>query len=318
MLDHEIIFGVLFLALCIFAVISAFSKKNRWISTEDFEQEKRKLHPYFSEEEFDAFFEFLKSYKGGYVRRRSGQIVYQDYLGKEKGDLKGIFFQLVIPNPNISSSKKEQFRYYLNAIGVDGVNERPHYETRDSKLKNKKKSEEEYLRKEVGNIGEQLVRDELKQLELHNYAVINGPVLKYNDVVKEFDHIVIGNNGVFCIETKAFGMTDGKASKASLFIDSGDKWILRKNKNNKELESPTRQILEEKKQLENIITSCLAEVHPILLLSNKELYLKKNIELPYDVIKIDSLTDFIRNYRDIVSDNDKMFILDDIDKSRIN
>lgn len=318
MLDHEIIFGVLFLALCIFAVISAFSKKNRWISTEDFEQEKRKLRPYFSEEEFDAFFEFLKSYKGGYVRRRSGQIVYQDYLGKEKGDLKGIFFHLVIPNPNISSSKKEQFRYYLNAIGVDGVNERPHYETRDSKLKNNKKNGEEYLRKEVGNIGEQLVRDELKQLELHNYAVINGPVLKYNDVVKEFDHIVIGNNGVFCIETKAFGMTDGKASKASLFIDSGDKWILRKNKNNKELESPTRQILEEKKQLENIITSCLAEVHPILLLCNKELYLKNNIELPYDVIKIDSLTDFICNYRDIVSDNDKMFILDDIDKSRIN
>lgn len=318
MLDQEMIFGMLLLALCIFAVISAFSKKNKWISTEDFEQEKRKLHPYFSEEEFDAFFEFLKSYKGGYVRRRSGQIVYQDYLGKEKGDLKGIFFQLVIPNPNISSSKKEQFRYYLKAIGVDGVNERPHYETRDSKLKNNKKNEEEYLRKEVGNIGEQLVRDELKQLELHNYAVINGPVLKYNDVVKEFDHIVIGNNGVFCIETKAFGMTDGKASKASLFIDSGDKWILRKNKNNKELESPTRQILEEKKQLENIITSCLAEVHPILLLCNKELYLKNNIELPYDVIKIDSLTDFICNYRDIVSDNDKMFILGDIDKSRIN
>lgn len=29
--------------------------------------------------EFDGFLSFLKNYKSGYVRRRSGQIVFQDY-----------------------------------------------------------------------------------------------------------------------------------------------------------------------------------------------------------------------------------------------
>lgn len=45
----------------------------------------------------------------------------------------------------------------------------------------------------------------MKKLDQENYAVINGPALKYGGQVKEFDHIVVGKTGVFCIETKAFG-----------------------------------------------------------------------------------------------------------------
>lgn len=308
------------IVFCIFVLIIAtgFAKEDKWVSTDDFEKEKKKLKPYFSEMEFIDFMNFLETYKGGYVRRRSGQIVYQDFLGKEKGDLKGIFFNLVIPNPHINSAKKEEFRKFLLSIGVTGVDERPNYETRDSKLKNNKTDEEEYLRKKVGNIGEQIVRDVLKQLETQGYAVINGAVLKHENIVKEYDHIVIGNNGIFCIETKAFGMTNGTSSKSIIFIDPGDKWIIRKNKKNRVLESPTLQVLAEKEHLENIIAASLVAVHPILMLSNKEISVKNNINLPYDVVRVDSLVDFIINYKDIVTDNDKMIILDEIDKSRIN
>ena len=203
---REFYFVILVIIALLLIIPILFSKKNKWVSTDDFEKEKKKLRPNCSDMELQNFLVFLKKYQGGYVRRKSGQIVYQDFLGKEKGDLKGIFFNIVVPNPNISTKEKEEFRRYLKEIGVNGIDKRPNYETRDSKLRNNKK-DEEYIRKEVGNIGEQIVRNALKRLEELGYSVINGPVLKYDGVSKEYDHIVIGDNGVFCIETKAFGLS---------------------------------------------------------------------------------------------------------------
>ena len=315
---RECYFVILVIIALLLIIPILFSKKNKWVSTDDFEKEKKKLRPNCSDMELQNFLVFLKKYQGGYVRRKSGQIVYQDFLGKEKGDLKGIFFNIVVPNPNISTKEKEEFRRYLKEIGVNGIDKRPNYETRDSKLRNNKK-DEEYIRKEVGNIGEQIVRNALKRLEELGYSVINGPVLKYDGVSKEYDHIVIGDNGVFCIETKAFGLSGGKACKASLFIDPNDKWIIRKNGMNRDLESPTQQVVDEKKLLEKIINlSCFLEVHPILVLCNTELYIKNNIELPYDVVRIDALIECIQNCKDSITESDRLCVLSDIDRNRIN
>ena len=315
---RECYFVILVIIALLLIIPILFSKKNKWVSTDDFEKEKKKLRPNCSDMELQNFLVFLKKYQGGYVRRKSGQIVYQDFLGKEKGDLKGIFFNIVVPNPNISTKEKEEFRRYLKEIGVNGIDKRPNYETRDSKLRNNKK-DEEYIRKEVGNIGEQIVRNALKRLEELGYSVINGPVLKYDGVSKEYEHIVIGDNGVFCIETKAFGLSGGKACKASLFIDPNDKWIIRKNGMNRDLESPTQQVVDEKKLLEKIINlSCFLEVHPILVLCNTELYIKNNIELPYDVVRIDALIECIQNCKDSITESDRLCVLSDIDRNRIN
>lgn len=315
---REFYFVILVIIALLLIIPILFSKKNKWVSTDDFEKEKKKLRPNCSDMELQNFLVFLKKYQGGYVRRKSGQIVYQDFLEKEKGDLKGIFFNIVVPNPNISTKEKEEFRRYLKEIGVNGIDKRPNYETRDSKLRNNKK-DEEYIRKEVGNIGEQIVRNALKRLEELGYSVINGPVLKYDGVSKEYDHIVIGDNGVFCIETKAFGLSGGKACKASLFIDPNDKWIIRKNGMNRDLESPTQQVVDEKKLLEKIINlSCFLEVHPILVLCNTELYIKNNIELPYDVVRIDALIECIQNCKDSITESDRLCVLSDIDRNRIN
>ena len=171
---REVLIALLFLIVVIWLINKLTNKEDKWVSKEKFQREKKKLHPHFSEEEFHRFCAFLKSYQGGYVKRRSGKIVYQDFLNKEKGDLKGIFFNLVIANPNITVAQKEEFRHFLISIGVTGVDERPEYETRDSKLRNRKTDEDDYWRKEVGNTGEQIVRDELKKLDQKNYAVINA------------------------------------------------------------------------------------------------------------------------------------------------
>lgn len=161
------------------------------------------------------------------------------------------------------------------------------------------------------------MRNILDQLDSSRYYVINGPVLRLDNVTKEYDHIVIGLNGIFILETKAFGMTNGKASKAALFIDAGDKWILRKNGKNKELTSPSLQVKEECELFENII-SCPVEVHSVLVLSNPEIILKQNIDLPYSVIRIDNLRTFIENYNNRISESDRMESLTKLNKCRVN
>ena len=138
-------------------------------------------------------------------------------------------------------------------------------------------------------------------------------------MTKEFDHIVIGKNGLFIIETKAFGMTDGKDAKSSLFIDPGDKWIIRKNQTYRELESPTSQIVSERDLIEAVLqTKPHIKPQAILLCCNRELYIKNNIELPYTVLRIDELITYIENYPGEIGEEDQNTVLKILDTFRIN
>ena len=295
--------------------------KDDELTPADFERYKKSIHQNCSKEEFEAFFAFLRHYKGGYYRRRKGEVIYRDYTGREKGDLKGIFYNIVFSNPNLSTEDKEEFRMFIISKGVTGCNARPDYETRDSRLSNRKETEDEYEKKEVGNKGEAEVRRLLNRLEYKGFLVINGPVLEYNGRRVEFDHIVIGNNGVFALETKAFGASVNGNSKASLFIDKGDKWILRKNGNNRELKSPTEQILLERDHLKGILHSAKEkiDVKPILVLSNNDLFLKNNIRLEYEVVLLKNLEELIDNSMvNRIFEEEKHFIAQIIDEHRKN
>ena len=299
-------------------IVLILAKKQEKFSAEEFQRQKNLLKPHCSEEEYKTFMEFLFRYQGGYARRRKDGSTIRGYLGKEKGDLKGVFFHVILPNPNLHSYQKEEFRQFARSVGVNGLDERPDYETRDSRLKNTETDTNSFRRKEVGNIGEQIIRDILRELESYQYAVINGAKLKADGAVHEYDHIVIGRGGIFVIETKAFGMTDGKNAKASLFIDEGDHWILRKNQINHELVSPTEQIMTEKEHFSKIISDVMFEVHPIVVLSNTEISLKQNIDLPYQVVCADKLVETIRSYHDRLTDNDVRLIVHATDESRVN
>lgn len=288
-----------------------------WISDEEFQKWKRKLKPGCTEIEFIKFRDFLSAYGGGFVKREYGKIVRHEYLGKEKGDLKGIFYNIVLPSPHISTARKEEFRIYLNEIGVNGVDQRPEYETREVKLRNNKTDKEEYARKEVGNKGEQIVRETLKKLG-DEYSVINGPVIRFGQAKREYDHIVVGYNGIFVIETKAFGMTDGKPSKAKLVIDEGDKWIVRKGNNTNEVKSPTEQILEEQKIISRLLASYVKDVYPIVSLSNEEISVKNNIELPYAVLKANEINDYIMSKPAFLNEADRQDILTSLNNCRQN
>ena len=285
-------------------------------TSDDFDYWKARIKPNCSEMDFISFRDFLSSYGGGYVKRE-GDGVKREFLGQEKGVLKGIFFNCIVPNPHIDVSRKEEFRQYLQKIGVDGLYDRPDYEVRDTKLKNNKKDSEERKRKDVGNKGEQAVRDVLLELG-EDYDVINGPVIKVINNKKEFDHIVIGNNGVFVIETKAFGMTDGKPCKSSLFIDEGDKWIVRKYKKNHEVISPTSQIMEEYNLINSLLSSYTTAIFPVVALSNRDIFLKNNIKLPYEIIRVDELVKYIKSKKECIKADTRQYILASINNCRNN
>ncbi len=93
--------------------------------------------------------------------------------------------------------------------------------------------------------------------------------------------------------------------------------FIKKNGKNRDLISPTEQILEERSLIEDII-SCPVEVHSVLVLSNSELFVKQNMDLPYDVIRIDKLKEYILSHNDRIQAGDKYQILQNIDKCRIN
>lgn len=316
-MDNMEIFFIIFILLLI-VIRVVYSKRDKFVSTGEFDREKVKLKPRCSEAEINDFMKFLYSYEGGYFKRRSGKIVHREYSNKEKGDLKGIFYNIVLPNSNLPVSKREEFRKMLVRIGVDGLNERPSYETREAKLRNKVEDEQEHKRKEVGNKGEKIVRDELHKLDSIDFSVINGPVLKVGDDVKEYDHIVVGRTGIFAIETKAFGMKDGNANKNWLFIDKGDKWIIGKGEHSRELASPTEQVKAEKELLLNILSSTSLEIHPVLVLSNEQLIVKNNIKLNYDVVRVDELIKYLSEYEDSLNDGERLSALSIIDEHRIN
>lgn len=295
--------------------------EKQYVPKYEFEEKKKAVHPNCDRESFFEFYDFLKGYPGGYYKRKNGRIVYQDYTGREKGDLKGIFYNVVFSNPNLSTDEKEDFRMFIISKGVNGCDTRPDYETRDSKLRNWKQDDDEFQRKEVGNKGEETVRHALERLKNRGYLVINGPVLELFGKRVEYDHIVIGDNGVFSLETKAFGSSKDGKNKASLFIDKGDKWILRKNGNNRELKSPTEQVHIEREHLKNILERFKEklDVKSILVLSNEELFLKNNIKLDYDVVLVKDLENIIVSSKvnTLVMD-EKRYVAEIIDKCRIN
>ena len=292
------------------------------LTEKDFARYKKLIKQNCSAAAFRSYYNFLKKYPGGYYKKKKdGTVIGREYSGREKGDLKGIFFNVVFPNPHLRIEDKEEFRMFLISKGVNGCYARPEYETRDGKLTNKKADEEEFEKKEVGNLGEEAVRNKLNSLKDKGYLIINGAVLKYDDKKVEYDHIVIGQNGVFSLETKSYGLSKDGKNRASLFIDEGDKWVLRKYKKNRELKSPTTQILKERDHLKDLLHNAKEkiEVKPILVLSNKDLFLKNNIELEYDVVTVNDLEDCIVNSQlNRISHDEEILIAQIIDDHRIN
>lgn len=290
-----------------------------WVNTEDFARWKIKIGNNCDEQLLEEYIVFLKKYNGGFVKRRNGEIIFQDFLGKEKGDLKGIFFNVIVPSRHISVKAKEEFRTYLCSIGVKGLDKRPEYEMRSGKLK-ADPDKEEYHRKVVGNRGEKKMREALSKLDINQYFFVNGVVLRINGREKEFDHIVIKDNAMFVLETKAFGMAEMEngSDKAELYIDKNDSWTMKKFGKIRKLNSPTQQIQEQKSFIQEFTSEMLTDVKYILVLSNSQLKVRKGREFDYEILSVDETIQYIENYKGIMSISDKFQLISKIEQDRVN
>ena len=161
-----------------------------------------------------------------------------------------------------------------------------------------------------GEKGEKEVEYVLKWLTDDYYVIERECMSKYSnacillknsnfiDESQEYDHIVVGPQGIFLIETKNYS---GK-----LYIDAQGNWF-RKKKNGSEWmaeTNPSQQIVRHHVLMESIIGTnvpiidviCLA--HPDIIASGLE-----NSKVP--IIKSDQLGNFIMSYRGNVLSTDK-------------
>ena len=128
-----------------------------------------------------------------------------------------------------------------------------------------------------------------------NIILLENP--SFCDEAQEFDHLVIGPQGIFNIETKNYA---GK-----LAIDKAGNWLRLKKGETEWVaeENPAQQVFRHRVLLQSIVgyqipiidVICLS--HPSILIAGQE-----NSRIP--VIKKDLLADFIVNYRPAVLTSD--------------
>ncbi len=151
------------------------------------------------------------------------------------------------------------------------------------------------INRKAGKIGEAEVDYALKWLDKGYICVpkkYNKDIVIYNpdyiDEKQEYDHIVIGKQGVFLIETKNY--------VGKLIIDSYGNWIRVKGDGTQEGErNPVQQIRRHEKLLKSLlpenvdVISLICMSHPKMIVEGAE-----NSRIP--VIKSDLLAEFIETY----------------------
>ncbi|HHW07253.1 MAG TPA: NERD domain-containing protein [Clostridia bacterium] len=149
---------------------------------------------------------------------------------------------------------------------------------------------------ESGREGEANVRYHLKWLE--GYKVLHNVRIPNPLEAQEIDHIVIGQNGVFHLETKNHG---GKHGARIVINKEGDWSIIQSNGNAQGMTNPLFQVRRHERVLREFLEkefpNVKLPVKEIVVLSNEKTILEGQENSPITVLKLERLNDFIMNYR---------------------
>lgn len=235
---------------------------------------KTELKEIYLREEVSAIYEvYLEYFKMGWVQISS----HLNSISKSRAKKKDI------PQRDL----EQALMYFYEA---DTVSEAEKLREQSNYIENRK----------YGLIGESEVHYALKWLDKQyiimepktygkygeRILVLSNP--EYIDVVQEYDHIIIGEQGIFIIETKNF--------VGKLIVDEQQNWIREKADGTVEGErNPLQQLRRHEKLLRSIvgeevnIISVICMAHPKLIIEGSE-----NCTIP--LIKSDMLVEFIENY----------------------
>ena len=170
--------------------------------------------------------------------------------------------------------------------------------------KEKQRARDYLGNKKNGLIGENEVNYALKWLD-KGYTKIarkdpEKPITLYNpdfiDEAQEYDHIIVGKQGVFNIETKNYS---GK-----LIVDANGNWIRIKKDGTQEGErNPIQQLRRHEKLLRSIIGSDVPIIN-IICMAHPKMIIEGVEHCSIPLVKSDLLVEFIETYKSDVSLSD--------------
>lgn len=170
--------------------------------------------------------------------------------------------------------------------------------------KDKIDNESESAIREAGEKGENEVSYALKWLD--NYEIFdksrnNGKAielknLQYIDESQEYDHILVGNNGLIIIETKAYS---GK-----IVIDKTGNWSREKDGEVKGIRNPLQQVRRHEKLLKSIIPDNI-EVSSIICIAKDSAMIEGSENSVIPVVKCDQLVEYIESNNTVAKLSDQ-------------
>lgn len=107
------------------------------------------------------------------------------------------------------------------------------------------------------------------------------------DKKQEIDHIVIGEQGVFLIETKNIG--------GSLYIDESEIWSREKRGVKEVIENPDGQVQRHHNLVQSILN--IDEIIDVICIANKKTDIEGSENSRIPVVRCDRILGFIQNYR---------------------
>lgn len=249
------------------------------VDRESFELKIFSMNEHCSEYSLKEFMKFLDKYKGGRVIKERGRIIQQEFTVKEKGELKSLFYDVVAPAKDVSIATKEQFRNYIRNLKVDEVDMRPRYEDYTRKITDRAALDEDKVVSYFADYNEDKVLSAIRKgLDSKQYVLIDNPTYKIEDENRGFGYIVVGESGAFIIEADEPG-----------------------------------SILAQKAFIDKIGSDFFLDVHPIVVLTGNASAVVQDDSLPYKVIGLRNLCNYIREYQGRLPINERMMLV-----SRLN
>lgn len=262
------IFGTILLIIFILPFISHISTVRKWYRIKNIIQ---KFERNISEDMVRKLIETVRKYKIPNT--------------PEAWNMLRAGFTLINNSEEVSTELKKQLMNVLLSKGVNLGNVR---------IK-KSKMDIELEKLETGQRGEEKIQHSLDFLTMEGYKVLHNVKIPNKVYTQEIDHIVIGPNGVFHIETKNF---DGYGK---IIIDSSGNWIREYDNSQYSMRNPLDQIERHDIVIKNYLANEFPDrnipVKPILVLASEDYILEGQENFPIDVIKGEQIIYFIKNYK---------------------
>lgn len=248
--------------------------------------------------------------------RHNHQSKYSDFIKKD---------EISLISDTLLKTVKKNVEYileekYISRTGVQSPEQRKTfkelYDVICSEItkRNLDEPNENSLIKQAGKRGEDEVKYALSWLPENYILINNGEAIKLrcnirnSEVVQEIDHIVIGTNGVFIIETKNYSGT--------IVIDDVGNWIRINGNQRSGCKNPLQQMERHHMIVEKIIGSKIP-IYDILCISNDSAIIEGIGNGKVPIVKSDMLSHYIKEHDEVLNEDEVKNIIKLIENATI-